>query len=119
MASDSALAAYIAFILVILCPICIFIVFFYAEPGFPWHSYITLIIGFYAAFGILLMIPIDIAVVVSDRSSTATGHDPDYDYDVDTLSAAYNTFFTIVLVLGSVVLVFEEYYNTDGRFVLH
>lgn len=115
MASDQSLAAYVAFILVILCPVCVFIVFFYAEPGFPWHSYITLIMGFYAAFGILLMIPIDIAVVISDRSSTSTGHDTDYDYHVNTLSDVYNTFFTVVLVMGSVVLVFEEYYNTDGR----
>jgi len=118
MASDQSLAAYVAFILVILCPVCVFIVFFYAEPGFPWHSYITLIMGFYAAFGILLMIPIDIAVVISDRSSTSTGHDTDYDYHVNTLSDVYNTFFTVVLVMGSVVLVFEEYYNTDGYFTV-
>ena len=115
MAQDDSLVAYISFILVILFPICVFIVFFYAEPEFPWHTYATSILGFYAAFGIMLMIPIDIAVVVTDRTSTSTGHDSGYDYDVNTLAAVYNTFFTIVLVLGSAVLVFEEYFNTDGN----
>jgi hypothetical protein len=112
--SDQALVGYVSFMLLILAPISIFIVFFYAEPGFPWHSYITLILGFYAAFGIMLMIPIDMAVIIHDRSSTNTGSDPEYNYDVGTLSDVYNTFFTMVLVLGSVVLVFEEYFNTDG-----
>ena len=32
------------------------------------------------------------------------------------LSGAYSTFFTIILIFGSFVLVFEEYYNTDGYF---
>lgn len=112
---DPALVGYIAFILLALFPLVVYIVYMYAEPGFPWHTYLTLILGFYASFGIMLMIPIDIAVVIHDRGSRDEGHDAGYDYDVNVLSAVYNTFFTIVLVLGSVVLVFEEYYNTDGE----
>lgn len=114
--SDPALSAYCAVILVALVPVSVAIVYAYAEPGFPWHSYITLILGFYAAFGIMLLIPIDIAVVIQDRDSTTTGSDPEYNFDVGTMSDIYNTFFTMVLVLGSAVLIFEEYYNTDGKF---
>ena len=34
------------------------------------------------------------------------------------MSNAYNAFFTIVLIMGSFVLVFEEYFNTDGYFTI-
>ena len=94
------------------------IVWYYAEPGFPWHSYITLIIGYYASFGILLLVPIDIAAVIIDRRSSLQPNqndDPTYTKDMTALSTAYQVFFTIVLIMGSVVLVFEEYYNTDGK----
>ncbi len=112
---DSAISAYLAIILIVLFFATVWIVVFYAEPGFPWHSYITLVLGYFAAFAILLLVPIDIAVVVQDCRSTSIGSDPSYNFDINTLSAAYNTFFTTVLILGSFVLGFEEYYNTDGK----
>jgi hypothetical protein len=115
-ANADAIPAYMGVILTLLFPAVIVIVLYYAEPGFPWHSYVTLVLGFYAAFAILLLVPIDIAIVQSDRSSTTIGHDSQYDSDVNTLSIAYDTFFTMVLILGSFILAFEEYYNTDGLF---
>lgn len=114
--NSAAIPAYMGVVLCLLFPAVVVIVLYYAEPGFPWHSYITLVAGFYAAFAILLLVPIDIAIVQSDRSSTDIGSDPQYDFDIDTLSTAYDTFFTMVLILGSFVLAFEEYYNTDGLF---
>lgn len=111
MASVS-IGAYLAVVLIFLFLACCTIVYVYAEPGFPWHSYITLTLGYYAAFGILLLVPLDIAVVVYDRRQTDSGT---YYYDIDTLGVFYDTFFTMVLILGSVVLIFEEYYNTDGN----
>lgn len=86
--------------------------------GFPWHTYITLTIGYYAAFGIMLLVPIDIATVVVDRRSTNIAQDSTYDYDKETLTTIYNVFFTLVLIMGSAVLSFEEYYNTDGEYHL-
>lgn len=59
--------------------------------------------------------PIDIAAVIFDRRSTSIGFDENYNATVTKLSVAYDTFFTLILILGSVVLVFEEYYNTDGN----
>lgn len=111
----SSVNAYLAIILIFLAYVCYRIVDFYAEPGFPWHTYPTLMLGYFASFGILLLVPIDIAsVVIARRSTTSeiTSHD---NYDREVILAFYNTFFTIVLILGSVVLVFEEYYNSDGK----
>ena len=113
---QSAISAYCGFLLVILFLLTVWIVMFYAEPGFPWHTYITLVLGYYAAFSILLLVPIDIAMVVNDRQSSNATDDPDYDYDIQTLGTLYSVFFTTVLVLGSFVLGFEEYYNTDGKY---
>lgn len=111
----SGIAAYCGVILILLLLVTVWIVVFYAEPGFPWHSYVTLVLGYYAAFAILLLVPIDIAMIVYDRRSTDVNNDPDYDYDTYTLAVLYNIFFTTVLILGSFVLGFEEYYNTDGK----
>jgi hypothetical protein len=105
---------YLGIVLFTLFPICVFIVVYYAEPGFPWRTYVTLVLGYYASFGILLIVPIDIASVVFDRLSTEIGDSPSYDADKNLLSAVYNTFFTMVLILGSFVLILEEYFNSDG-----
>lgn len=108
---------YLGFMYTFLMIVCIVIVVYYAEPGFPWHTYLTLIIGYFCSFGVLLLVPIDIAVVIVDRRSTFPSNDPTYNNHVKTLSAAYSTFFTIILIFGSFVLVFEEYYNTDGEWI--
>ncbi len=73
MSIDPALSAYMGVFFALLLPLCAIIVYVYAEPGFPWHSYITLTIGYYAAFAILIMVPIDIAIVIQDRKSDAVG----------------------------------------------
>jgi hypothetical protein len=114
MAEALSIAGYLATLLILLFFGSVIIVLYYAEPGFPWYSYITQILGYFAAFGILLLVPLDIAMVIDHRRSDTTGS---YYYDIDTLGVFYDTFFTIVLILGSFVLVFEEYYNTDGTFV--
>lgn len=113
---DQSIEIYCGIVLVALFPLSVLIVLYYAEPGFPWHSYITLVLGYYAAFAIMLMVPIDIGTVVIDRRSTTTGSDPSYNYDKESLTTIYNVFFTMVLILGSAVLGFQEYFNTDGTF---
>ena len=107
--------AYLGFVFFCLDFVCIYLVYYFAEPGFPWHTYLTLIIGYYAAIGIILLVPIDIASCVIDRRSSAIGNYQPYDNTRFVLSSAYQTFFTIVLIMGSFVLVYEEYYNTDGK----
>jgi hypothetical protein len=107
---------YIGIVFSALLFACAGMVWFYAGKGFPWHTYITLTIGYYAAFGILLLVPIDIACCILDRRSSAIGTFQPYTDDVTVLSQGYHALFSIVLVFGSFVLVFEEYYNNDGYF---
>jgi hypothetical protein len=114
--SDQALIAYLTIFFFFLCPICAFVIYYYADKEFPYISYVTLFIGLFAALGILLLVPLDIALVVHDRRSRATDHDPTYQYHVHLLSQFYNVYFTTVLIMTSIVLAFEEYYNTDGYF---
>lgn len=114
---DVNVGAYIGIIYPLLLVVCALTVFLYAEPGFPWHTYITLTCGYFASFGILFLVPIDIASIVIARRSTASIADSGYNDYIYVLSGAYSTFFGLVLVLGSIVLGFEEYYNTDGKVV--
>ena len=53
--------------------------------------------------------------MIIDRRSTSVGSDESYSDHEITLLFAYNSFFAIILILGNAVLVFEEYYNTDGQ----
>jgi len=110
-----SLNAYLTVILFVLAIVCVQIVRYYAEPAFPWHTYPTIMLGYFASFGILLLVPIDIATCVIARRGTSTELPENDRYDRTVLVSFYNTFFTIVLILGSVVLVFEEYYNSDGE----
>lgn len=114
-APSTSVEVYLGIILFFLFPLCVFIVIYYAEPGFPFRTYCTCVLGYYASFGILLIVPIDIASVVFDRLSKNIGDSPSYDADNNALSSVYNTFFTMVLILGSFVLILEEYFNSDGK----
>ena len=98
-----------------LFALSILIVRYYAEPGFPWHSRLTIIVCYFCSFGILLIIPPDIASAVVERNSSSNLDI--YNANVQFLSVFYNTLFVTILVVGSVILVFEEYYNTDGELV--
>ena len=97
---------------------CIWIVFHYAEPGFPWHSYITTIVGYFASFALLIVVPFDIAVSITFRKSDSIDVCDYYDYYNGYLVSIYNVLFLIVLIMGSFVLSIEEYYNTDGYFTV-
>lgn len=92
-------------------------VWHYAEKGFPYVSYLTLTMGYYVSFGIILLVPIDMACIIFDRRTTSVGSDPIYDANIESLSAAYSFFFNVIIVFGF-TLVFEEYYNTDGYFTV-
>eukprot|EP01038_Epipyxis_sp_PR26KG_P013392 gene13392-17956_t len=116
--SNPSVAGYVGVMLIAVFVLSLLIVVYYAEPGFPWHTYVTTVSGYYASFAIMLLVPIDIASIVVDRRSNLIGIDTNYNQSVQSLSVAYDVFFTLILILGSVVLVFEEYYNTDGYFTL-
>jgi hypothetical protein len=81
---------------------------------FPWHTYITVYIQYFCAFGIILLVPIDLSMSIVGRRSV---DDLDYyDSNVPTVVDTYLTFYWTTLVLSNLVLVFEEQYNMDGYF---
>ena len=94
------------------------IVYYYAEKDFPKVTYVTLSLGYYCSFGILLLVPIDVASCIIDRRSTDPSYITIYNTHVNKISMSYNIFFTIILLMNSFVLVFEEYINTDGYFTV-
>ena len=143
--TDTNIAAYLSVIFILLFAFCIWLVRYLAEKnedrmenvsllatselkaaedkkkesdfGMPWHTYITCVIGYFCAFGILLLVPIDMSTVLSDRLSQIPNSigDPTYISNRNEISLAYRTFFDINILMGSFVMVFEEYYNTDGK----
>lgn len=117
MTTTDNVLQYVGIIIVALVGLSILIVRHYAEPGFPWHTRITIVVCYFCSFGILLIIPPDIASAIIERKSSSSLDE--YYNNVKFLSVFYNTLFVIILVFGSVVLVFEEYYNTDGEFTIY
>ena len=89
----------------------------YSEPNFPKLTSIFIVIGFFAAFGIIALIPVDIASVVITRD--IEGNDQEvidsYNKNWHYLGLIYNVFFITILVLGNTVQLFLEYYDTDGK----
>ncbi len=118
MGQDVNIDAYFGVIYTLLLLTVVYIVWYYAEEGFPYITYLTLSIGYFAAFGILFLVPIDLAACVIDRRATNPDYLPIYQEHRDRISLAYNVFFTIILIFNSFLLVFEEYLNTDGYFTV-
>ena len=86
----------------------------YAETGFPKLTKASIVIGYVCGFGILLLVPLDIGTVVSDRKVSLL----QYQSDVTILSGLYKVFFFTILILNSFVLAYQGYYDTDGFFTV-
>lgn len=114
------IGSYLGVVFPALAVLCIGIVYTYAERDnhFPWHTYITIAICYFASLGILLVVPIDLGTTITDRMSTVSGSDPTFSGNTRTLTKAYSTFFVIIIVFAQIVMVWEEYYNCDGHFTL-
>ena len=118
--TSESIADYFGVIFPALLVLCVLIVYSYAERGnsFPWHTYISITICYFISLGIILLAPIDIAVIIADRKSTEAGSDATYTANTERLGAAYSTFFTMIIIFAQVLMVFEEYYNADGNFTI-
>lgn len=114
--TDINVDGYLSVMFLSLTVYTIGLVLYYAEKGFPWHTYITCILGYICAFGILICVPIDIGAIIQDRKSTDV-HDPSYSRDIGKLSDMYIVFYTIIFFLCGIIMCIEEYYNTDGMSV--
>jgi hypothetical protein len=112
---EADVTAYISTIFTMTFLACCYLVWKYAEVGFPKQTYITCIYGYFCTFALLLVVPIDLAAVLIDRRNN---NETNYSRNFEDLVGSYNSVFIPILILSNVVLVFEEYYNTDGYFTI-
>ena len=94
----------------------------YADPKlFHWHTYSTVGIAYFCSFGIILLAPTDVALTVIGRRSDVTGEsisDSTYmEFHLKILTM-YNVMFWPCIMMGSVVMPFQEIYNMDGHFTV-
>jgi hypothetical protein len=106
--------AYLITSLIFIALLVAALIFYYAEAGTPWHTYLTIFTCYFSAFAILILVPIDIAATIENRNYARADFLSAYEEDRDNLRKIYKTFYLIVTVLASVVLILEEMYNSDG-----
>jgi len=112
---EADVTAYISTIFTMTFLACVYLVWKFAETGFPKVTYVTCIYGYFCTFALLLVVPIDLAAVIIDRRND---NETNYSQNFQDLVGSYNSVFIPILILSNVVLVFEEYYNTDGYFTI-
>ena len=93
-----------------------YIVSYYAEPSIPLHTFRTIRMGIYCALAMVMLLPIDLAAVVTDRGRYLDPNGQNYERDGRSISVFYGLFYIVILLWGSVVLCYQEYLNTDGYF---
>ena len=103
----------IAFI--VLCLVSA-ILYIYAESGIPKHTILTVFCCYACSFMMLLLIPIDISSVITNRRSTSVGTNDQYNDDINLLRPLYITFYLTMIFLASFVLLVQDLINTDGFF---
>ena len=98
---------------------CIIFTYVYSEPNINKATFVFVVLCYFCTFGILMIVPADIASVIMDRQigsdilsfDTYLGH-------ISQLNDVYNAFFISILILTSLILSWLEYYVTDGYFTI-
>lgn len=54
--ANKSITGYLAIMFIFIFIVSCSVIKIYAEPGLPWHSYITLLLGYFSAFSILLIV---------------------------------------------------------------
>lgn len=113
----SDVSGYLSVLWIFLAIIVSYMLWEYSNPKvFPWHTYPTLFVEYFCAFGIILLVPLDISVTIVGRRSL---DEKDYYEDnVHTIIDMYLSLYWPLLVLSNVVIVFQEQYNRSGYFTL-
>jgi hypothetical protein len=113
----SDVPGYLSVLWIFLAVAVTYILWEYSNPKvFPWHTYPTLFVEYFCAFGIILLVPLDISLtIVGRRSSSDRSY---YDDNVHTIIDMYLSLYWPLLILSNVVIVFQEQYNSSGYFTL-
>lgn len=83
---------------------------------FPFHTYPTVFVQYFCAFGIILLVPLDLAVTIIGRNFES--EQSYYDKNIHTIINMYLSLYWPTLILSNVILVFQEQYNMDGFFTV-
>ena len=100
---------------IVLCLVSC-ILYIYAESGTPRHTIVTVFLCYASSFMMLLLVPIDISSVITNRRSNKIGTSDQYDDDINLLRPLYITFYLTMIFLASFVLLVQDLMNTDGFF---
>ena len=111
--------AYLITLFIFVFIMTFLIIFYYAESGTPWHTYITTFLCYFSSFAILFMIPIDVAATIELRRYMGSDLASKYHDFIWYLRPMYKTLYLIVTIQASVVLVFEEMFNADGKYIIY
>ena len=98
--------------------VVIIMLFYYAEAGTPIHTYVTVFMCYYSAFMFMFLVPADVGSTVLYRRGSLSGEDSNYNDMVDLFRPQYETYYLVITILSGSVLLFQEYYNTDGYFTV-
>ena len=87
-----------------------------ANKSFPIHTRITIFLAYMATAGIIILAPTDLALTVVGRreSYNSTDHHRSptiYEDNSPSIFVLYNVFFWPCILLGSVIMPFQEKFN--------
>ena len=108
--------AYLVTTFILSVTVPIYILWKYSNRKvFPYHTYLTVFIQYFCAIGMMLMIPLDLALTVTGRRSQ---EEKDYyDKYFSTIESTYITLYWVGL-LCNLIMIFEEQYNFNGFFTV-
>jgi len=111
---------YITCMFFFLSLLIVYIIREYANPKlFPWHTYATIFIGYFCSFAVLLLVPLDLALTVTYRNPENPYYDNEHFASTQKMIVTFFiAFFWPTFILGSLGMVFQEYYNLNGNFTL-
>jgi hypothetical protein len=86
---------------------------------FKIHSYITISIAYFCAFGIILLVPVDVAMTITSRKQILTpGEQNPFEPGSKKLVKLYESLFWPTFVLGTIILTYQELYVENGNFTI-
>lgn len=105
-------SAYLSVMWLFLAGITSYIMWYYPNhKNFPYHVYPTIWLEYFCAFGIALLVPLDLAVTIIGRYFPSY-----YNANINVIIDMYLSLYWPTLILSNVILVFQEMYNASGYF---
>lgn len=112
MIYDLNVSVYLSIMWIFLAGITTYIMYYYPNhKNFLYYVYPTIWLEYFCAFGILLLVPLDLAITIIGRKH------PNYYYsNINIIVDMYLSLYWPTLVLSNIILVFQEMYNASGYF---